>query len=43
MLINTFQQIQSQLEDHLLLNDYCEVKDCKVKKTTVYCQKADRR
>lgn len=46
MPINTFQcraDIQSQLEVYLSLNDYCGVKDCKVKMTPFYCQKADRR
>lgn len=46
MPINTFQckvGLQPQLEVYLSLNDYWEVKDCRVKVTTFYCQKANRR
>lgn len=46
MPINMFHRkvgIRPQLEVCILLNDYSGVKDCKVKTTTFYCQKADRR
>ena len=46
MPINTFQreaEIKSQLGVYISQNNYCGVKDCKVKMTTFYCQKANGR